>query len=568
MFDSGPALILAGPGSGKTYVITHHINYLIKTGVSPDNILVITFTRKASIQMKERFKALSPYAYNRVTFGTFHSVFFNIIKKFSDKNLSIVSQEKREELIYSITGNRDLTELYSRLFSLKKSGDNHKISFTNTEEQDEFEKNFSLYQELLAKKGLCDFDDIILLCNDLLINNLEALEALNKRYKHILIDEFQDINLTQYEAVKRICGNSGIIYAVGDEDQSIYGFRGSSPQILRQFSIDYPDTRKITLVTNYRSRQSIVYMADRIIDKNTGRLKHTKQVCLEDERDCAGIKVFADEAGMFESVIRDIEAYDTNQSVAVLFRTNREVFDFNKKFASQGTDNIESCIKDMIYDSVVRYIDYMISKNGKNLLRILNCPERNIPSGIFDSSLSLEGNIRKFSGTGVSDTLSCLKTQLTILGRLNSFSFCVYLFDVIGLRKYIKSQYSSTYSEYIEETFKGVLEISKDSSDYVRLKESLLSKRTNKPNVKKTYDNLSVLTFHQSKGLEYDFVIIPNVIEGRIPSSLSVGGCTIEEERRLFYVACTRASKKLTIYTIKNEESGGSLPSRFISDFF
>lgn len=569
-YDKGSALILAGPGSGKTHVLTHHIKYLIGRKVPPDNILVITFTRRAAREMKDRFSKLLPYAANRVVFGTFHSVFYKILRIFQKDIPDIISENKREEIIGSITGDCDAKDYYESRFSLYKSQScPDDFSFDEETQREEFFKYFNQYEELLNQCGFMDYDDILLKCQKLFMSNPDALYYVKKQFKYICVDEFQDINPIQYDILKLMGKDSAVFFSVGDEDQSIYGFRGSDPELMKRFKEEF-NAKLINLSTNYRSFGDIVNVSYKVISKNKGRLKEEAQNFVKTSEDNRVIfRVSKEKNDSHELLMEDLKKHLLKgERCACLFRTNKDVSEFSQLFSQNGKDDVENTIKGEIIDDYIRYAEYCLKKDTESLRGIMNHPQRYIPLSLIKSSQSLEELVKRFTGTRKGDALYVLSRQLNVMEKLNSFSFAMYLRNVGGLMDYYQEKYSSKYKSLIEKVFDNICEVSKEKSSIKELSESLkLMNCPDKITKPSEVKNLTVTTFHQSKGLEFDCVFIPDVVEGKIPTGLSVNGCNVDEERRLFYVAMTRAMEHLYIYTIKNEESGGLLPSRFIDEF-
>mgnify|MGYP003323618118 CR=1 FL=1 len=287
--DFGPALVLAGPGSGKTYVLTHHVCYLINSLKIPkEKILVITFTKKAAIEMKERFKCLASSSLSfssdsdSVIFATFHSVFFRFLRFYNPK-LSIIDPQKRKEIISDIAG-FEQEEFYSNEISRYKSVISVDNSFFRSDtEKEDFYKIYNEYEEILKSSNLIDYDDINVYLYNALLKDAAFLSKTSSFFSHILIDEFQDINSLQYEIIKMITMPSSHVFAVGDFNQSIYAFRGSSPEIMRQFSKEYENVSLYRLSVNYRSNKDIVYKAFNLINHNPVIFRNELQNCIDNE---------------------------------------------------------------------------------------------------------------------------------------------------------------------------------------------------------------------------------------------------------------------------------------------
>ncbi len=564
-YGSGPALILAGPGSGKTTVLTHHIKHLIETGVSPDKILVITFTRKAAFEMKSRFTNLCPQTAAQTTFGTFHSIFYKIIKAFDKTEKRLVSSDDRINYISYLASDHASAEYYDHHISFYKSlSDKTLFRFVNDTEKEEFLKVYDAYNDWLKSEGMIDYDDIICECNELLKRNKEAVKYLNDKFSHICVDEFQDINNIQYETLKLMAGKRGIIYAVGDEDQSIYGFRGATPDIMKQFIKDYDNTAVINLAKNYRSYQEISDFSYKVISKNPGRLNEYAPDCIKsDNKKHVQMVISKSREESIRALIRDCYCRN-DKSDAVLLRTNKEVAEYRRILLNTSED--EDAFKAGIIEDFLCYIEYILTRNIQALKIIINIPARGIPGSLLKDAESLEHLKKKVAGTRKADIIYVFENKLNVLKGLNPFSFAMYLKNIVGLYEYHREKSGLIKKEIIDNIYEEIIEVAGTCADLGSFKAELESM---KPSVipKTSNDKVTITTFHQAKGLEWDRVFIPDAIEGKIPASMSVSECKVEEERRLFYVALTRARENLYIYTIKNEESGGSLPSRFIEEF-
>lgn len=566
--DSGPALILAGPGSGKTTVLTHHIKHLTDNGVSPDKILVITFTRKAALEMKNRFELLSPTAVHQTVFGTFHSIFFKIIKSFDKKEKRLVSSEERDNFLLTYTKDAASLEYFSNHISFYKSlYDKSEYRFADEAEKEGFMKVYDAYNDWLKSEGLMDYDDIIEECCMLLKTDKKALYYLNSKFSHILVDEFQDINSIQYETLKLMAGKSGIIYAVGDEDQSIYGFRGATPDIMKRFLRDYKNVTVINLNTNYRSFSDISDFSQKVIMDNTGRLRTDMPVCVKnDTKTHVHLKTFKEQNAQMGDLMRDFTAVPQGKTIACLLRTNKEVEAF-KKFLT-GSFSDEDSFKASVYDDFLVFIDYALRREAELLKKVIAVGVCDIPTVLIKNCESLSSIKSKLKGTQKADAINVFETKLKVLIGLNPFSFSMYLKNIVGLFEYHVRRAGAFAKGTLASIYSEITEKSKECVNLREFREELIKYRPN-ADEKKTVsaENIVITTFHQAKGLEFDYVFIPDVVEGKIPAGMAVSECRVEEERRLFYVALTRAKEELFVYTIKNEESGGSLPSRFIEKF-
>lgn len=281
MHKDGPMMVLAGPGSGKTTVITHRIQYLTKEyGIDPGDILVITFTRAAAEEMRERYEALTGGG-SRVTFGTFHSIFFRILKlayRYTADN--IVREDQQMQFVRELAQAgglepEDENEFAASILSEISSVKGERIALEHYYSKNcpdaVFRQLYAGYEEKMRRAGLIDFDDMMVLCLELFTERKDILSAWQRRYRYILIDEFQDINRLQYEIVRMLAKPEDNLFIVGDDDQSIYRFRGAKPEIMLGFERDYPGAGRILLDVNYRSTEEIVAPALRLIGENQKR---------------------------------------------------------------------------------------------------------------------------------------------------------------------------------------------------------------------------------------------------------------------------------------------------------
>ena len=558
----GPALVVAGPGSGKTFVLTHHIYHLLETGVPPEKILVITFTKQAALEMKSRFQKLNSNKSSKIVFGTFHSVFYKILSVFIEDTPHIVSTDLRREILLISCPDSTLCEEYSLKISFYKSLINkEKFIFESKSEKETFEKVLKSYNAELHRRNLWDFDDILEKFYELLKNDKKALETISKQFLYICIDEFQDINEIQYEAVKLIFKKN--IFTVGDEDQSIYAFRGATGKIFTTFIEDYKDAVVYELVNNYRSKEGIIRAAETVIKENPGRLKTNAQICINKSD---GKDFYLCEA-RDESEIKDLIRLDVNRlnelkrSMAILVRTNRDVFEYRKIF-SDGKAYLSA--EKEIYKAVLSYYRYSVLRDRASLIEILNIPNRGIPESILNMyGYDLQGLKKHFWGTYLGERLDALLQTVKAVSGLPIVSSNMFLRNACGLENFFIEKYGAENAPAVREAFDEIFKLSL-SMDKERFLKTLSEKAYKNPSEEMIDLNLVITTYHQSKGLEFDYVFLPDIIEGKMPGVISLNACTIEEERRLLFVAMTRAREKLVLYTIKSEGNSGAAPSRFI----
>ena len=606
---AGAMLVLAGPGSGKTFVVTQRIKYLIEQHhVKPEDILVITFTKAAAEEMQERFAKLSAGKCNPVYFGTFHSVFFQILRhtyRFTAQNIirendkyRLLSQIIRElpdeilgqaQLDYST---ETLQNLLSEISTVKNNGVTPQEVRSATVPQAVFERIFQMYKQEMNRNKLIDFDDMVLLCRNLLAERPDTLKLWQQRFQYILVDEFQDICPLQYEVVRMLAKPQDNLFIVGDDDQSIYGFRGSKPEIMLNFTKEYPKAEQVLLDVNYRSRQGIVDTAARLIAHN--KMRFDKAVRAQNKQN-DGVKIysFQSKSKQAESIALLIKQYialpDTKYSdIAILYRTNNHTIYTADRLMREGIPFTMKEKPKNIYESpvakdIIAYMRYALYEtNQEDFLRIMNKPVRyikrsTVPRGAFKMRELIDNN--HATGYVVQNILE-FYDELHFIKSLNPFSAVNFIRKGVGngtgYDAYLKKQ-AAEKGKDVSEEFEELEELMRLSREFETIElwlehienyDAILyeiaqqEKRLKKMN---TYA-VSMVTMHASKGLEWDVVILPDVNEGVIPHKKAVTDAELEEERRMFYVAMTRAKQHLFIFYIQEKEAGNLLPSRFLDE--
>ena len=587
----GPALIIAGPGSGKTTVLTNRIKFLIEEHkVAPEEILVITFSKAAALEMRTRFYSMCEDSFYPVTFGTFHSVFFQIIHTQYHYNTShiLTLQKKRELMRLALKRSRIIdypeNELVDTL--LKEVA-----YYKNTNESADFKSDTNInsemwkiaykqYRDLQIAENKIDFEDMLLIVRNLFRKNREVLTQYQSRYKYILIDEYQDINDIQYDCVRMLAGDRANLWVCGDDDQSIYGFRGANPKIMLSFTDDYPNAAVVKLTDNYRSSKRIVEAAGRVIAENRNRfnkdirgmgadgipveLIHTKDEEEEDSR-------------ILEMINNTDKPYT---DIAILLRTNIQA----TRFADLLRRNdIPYSIKDSVVNpfmnafffdilSYLRLRDSMVSQSDfsiRDLLRILNKPSRYLRSDLINTGAKcLDEVIESLSGNLMySQPLKVLKVQLRSMEKMDMYESINFIRKGIGYDNYMKLRLMNRdrFSEYMENMnwIQDMAKTCDDLNELIYLSEHY--EEMVKGNENAAGEGVHLMTYHGSKGLEFDTVILPRINEGVVPGNRSRDTESIEEERRMFYVAMTRAKNRLIISFKIGTRLKPALPSRFIN---
>lgn len=594
-----PCLVLAGPGSGKTTVITHRTKKLIEEdGISPSNILVITFTKAAAMEMQQRFLQLMGGKRLPVSFGTFHAVYFQILKyAYNYRAENIIREEKKYEILRNIVHKTELdisdenefvANLISEISNVKGEMLDVAYYYSKNCPEEVFKKIFREYNDTLIRANLIDFDDMLVMCYELLTKRKDILKLWQDKYRYILIDEFQDINRVQYEVIRLLAKPQDNLFIVGDDDQSIYRFRGARPEIMLNFEKDYPEAKKIILDTNYRSTPEIVAAAGKLIRNNKKRFE--KQIRAERENGSKPVilpfdNVYKECNYILEEIEQLIAKGLTYQDMAVLYRTNTNPRTLLEKLMEH---NIPFCMKDVIpnlYDhfiakDIIAYIHAAVDFREKgvmkrgDMLRLINRPKRYISRDVFPrAEVNLEDVKRFYQDKGyVLERISKLEYDLAMIRNMNPYAAIQYIRHGIGYEEYL-----TEYAEYRrmkpEELYDVLEELSEAAKPYKTYREWFkkieeygeeLKKQARERQEKK--DGITLATMHSSKGLEYRAVFIIDANETITPHKKALLPEDIEEERRLFYVAVTRAKDWLYICHCRERYGKETDVSRFVEE--
>lgn len=593
--NKGPMLVLAGPGSGKTLVITKRTQNLIEEyGVNPRNILVITFTKAAANEMRERFSRLTKGSYTSVSFGTFHAIFFTILKyayNFNGSNILKDDQKYQyfreiiEQLKIEVDDEKDfILNLMSEVSLVKgeRMDLDHYYSINCSEEV--FKKVYRLYDNRLRSSNLIDFDDMLSLCYELLIERKDILALWQKRFQYILIDEFQDINKVQYDIIKMLALPENNLFIVGDDDQSIYRFRGAKPEIMLNFSKNYPECSTVLLDTNYRSTSNVVRSASNVIKNNKHRFPK-KIYAMKKSGTDVSIETFPGIKEENESVVSHLLNYQKVgvpfSDMAVLFRTNTQprallekIMEYNIPFYMK--DMIPNIYEHWISKNIFTYINLAMGHRERGLfLEIINRPKRYVRRECFSEPIVDFLDLRKYYGDKdwMLDRIDKLEYDLKFMESMSPFAAINYIRKGIGYDDYLK-EYASERKIGLEELLDTLNELQESSRNYKTYEEWFLHIKEYKEELKKqerkekeeNKDCITMATMHSSKGLEYQVVFIIDANEGIMPHHKSILDEDIEEERRLFYVAMTRAKEYLHIYNVKERYNKELSPSRFVGE--
>ena len=590
----GPMLVLAGPGSGKTAVITRRTKYLIeKYGIQPKEILVITFTKVAAQEMKERFQKAMNNQYAPVNFGTFHAIYFGILKyAYHFTAANILREEQKLNFFRGIIQKlnietEDETDLINELISEISQVKNERISlehyYARCCSEDNFRIIFVAYQKLLTENNLIDFDDMIILCYELLMERQDILKGWQSRFKYILIDEFQDINQMQYEVIKMLAKPEDNLFIVGDDDQSIYKFRGAKPEIMLNFKNDYPACETVLLDINYRCTDIIVEGAKKLIVNNKNRylknIKANKTNGLPLE-----IKTFSNQEEENLYIIKQIQEFIKQGmqylDFAILFRTNigprlliERVMEYNIPFKMK--DKIPNIYEHWIAKNILTYIKMAMGNRERGLfLQIMNRPNRYIKREVVEKAeVSFIELAQLYQDKEwMRERIYKLEYDFTLLSKMIPYAAINYIRKGIEYESYLK-EYADYRRIKYEDLIEVLDEIQESAKAYKTYEEWFihiekyteeLIKQENKQN--KNENSITFATLHSSKGLEYSVVYLIDVNEGICPHRKALLESDIAEERRMFYVGMTRAKERLKIFSIKEHYSQKIEVSRFVGE--
>lgn len=609
----GPVLILAGAGSGKTRVITHRIAYLVlNKNISPYNICAVTFTNKAAAEMRERIHSLLPNSHQGLTIKTFHSLCLYILRSNVEKigrssNFTVYDTSLQESLLKEIIKSFELDPKKFQASQIGNQINKYKDAMLPLEEfgaelrkdsaNDSLIKIFQEYEKRKIANNAMDFGDLIYKTVDLFQKNPDVIQKYNSYWKYIMVDEYQDTNKVQYILTKLLAGTQKNICVVGDDDQSIYSWRGADIRNILDFEKDFQNTFTIKLEENYRSSANIISAASSLIKNNSER-KNKKIFSNKEDGEKISYSEFYSENEESNSIISDIgKLYKGNNSYsnfAIFYRTNAQSRYFEEALRSRNIpykifggfrffDRAE--IKDL-----VAYLSVIVNPNDNlSLKRIINTP----PRGIGDTTIerlqnfaidhqmslleSLNENISEIRKAGLLKLKELYnkfeKLQKEFLQSSVPSVIVRELLEVMGIIDYYKQDASVESNDRLEniEQFLAAIEEYQEQTENPNLAEylnniTLLTSEENNQDVK---DYVTLMTVHNSKGLEFEYVFLSGMEEGTFPHSMSLNTeKEVEEERRLCYVAITRAKQKLSMSYCKVTRKFGMTESRMPSRFF
>ena len=587
----GPMLVLAGPGSGKTEVIIRRTRKLIQDyQVAPSSILVVTFTKAAAGQMRERFLHLCGVEKSQVTFGTFHGIFYGILRQaYGITSANIASEEIKYQILRQILQNssmqvedeNNLLESLAREISTVKNGRiplSHYYSASCPDE--EFRKIYETYEKRLHGKRLLDFDDLLVYCYQLFQKHPDILQAWQKKFRYILIDEFQDVNQLQYDIVRLLALPENNLFLVGDDDQSIYRFRGARPEIMLQIPKDFPQLQQVILKQNYRCTGEIVEKSQNVIRWNDAR--YEKQLFTENDKGkLIEIRTFENESEettwLLKQIQKDLAEGCPHKEIAILFRTNHNcrmtverLMEYNIPFTMR--DVLPNLYEHWLAKNMVAYMHLaMGGRERKDFLAIMNRPNRYLSrEAFYEKEVPFEILYQFYEGKEwMCDRIEKFEHDLKMMKNMAPFAAINYIRYGIGYDEFLK-EYAQYRKIKVEELYDLLREIQESAKGYKTFQEWFDSMDVYKEKLKeqsekvRQQEGIVVSTLHSAKGLEFERVYILDVNEGCMPYQKAILDPEIEEERRMFYVGMTRAKKELHLYAVEERFGKKMEPSRFL----
>lgn len=568
----GACLVLAGPGSGKTFVITNRVVHMIRNlGITDEQILVITFTKAAAMEMEERFHRIMPEQHP--WFGTFHSCFYYILKNsYTNIPNRFISTEEKYRILTDICEEvlgheHDMrVEDVERYLSLYM---NNGLSTQYMPEMADFKQEdlkamFAKYHTALAQYGYMDFDDLMLCTYQLLKTQPDIRARFQKQFRYILIDECQDMNVLQYEIVKLLSGTEKNIFMVGDDDQSVYRFRGARVELMQRFLEEYKPVTQIQLDTNFRSTAEIVEKSLKVIEQNKQRF--VKKVQAQNQ-EISGLHIqsFVLRHDMYEQMFSDFLKMEKEKlnSCAIIYRTNQELRSMAYKLRQKNIPYISKEDKKSIFDEdwyldVEAYLRLGLgSLDRQYVLRVANKPNR---------------FIKREQLVQIKKLPSPLDVAVKHIGTMKPYLAVKYIWSGIGYGRWLERELDMDTEKW-DMVCEQYDEISQDMKRFASIEDwlqhveedRLCQKEQQKPQKTDAQEGVWLLTMHASKGLEFETVYLPDVNRGKVPKGAKLSAEEMEEERRLFYVAMTRAKKHLNIYYVCGTKDHTLQPSVFLN---
>lgn len=581
-------MVIAGPGSGKTTVILQRIRRLIEEEeVDPASILVITFTRAAAEEMCSRFGRLMEGQNYPVCFGTFHAIYFQILKHaYHYHSGNILSEYEKRELLRTIlmqpsfalpAEEETVEQLLSRISRYKNGGPAQEEGSLPDEQI--FLRLYESYQREMALRRKLDFDDILLQCGELLRRYPNIRAYWQKKFRYILVDEFQDINAVQYAVLRILALPENNLFVVGDDDQSIYAFRGARPRIMLDFQKDYPQAGRVELSQNYRCTPEILQRAVRLIEKNQERFPK-KLRAMKDSGSPVRFLGFPSQEEQDRTLVEELErAGEARGRTAVIYRTNRDAARLaellaDRKVPFQLREKLKSPYQSSVVLDLRAYLSFArMGRKRADFYRIMNKPKRYLSRNAVAGGTVEFDRLKEYyrDKPYMQEGLRKLQLDVERLNKMDLYAAVNYIRKGMGYEEYLKRHAAENGRDWRElaDQLDWFQKQMRPFSSYVELEEAIEAYERELKKASSGHaplDAVSLLTMHASKGLEFDTVYIPDCNEGVIPHKKSGRGEQVEEERRMLYVAMTRARKELTISWVAGTEEEPGFLSRFLND--
>lgn len=590
----GPCLVLAGPGSGKTLTIVNRVKYLIeKQKVRPEEILVVTFTRFAAAEMQSRLCLVMGKRDLPVTVGTFHGIYYGILKwAYRMNQENILSETEKYQILRGVI-NKERMEIFDEEDFIQDIAaeigkvKNNRIPLEEFVSEkcsaDAFRNIYRNYEQHRKELKKIDFDDMLVLCYELFRSRPDVLAQWQKKFRYVLIDEFQDINRIQYDVIRMLAQPENNLFVVGDDDQAIYGFRGADSELMLGFGKDFPNAKQILLGMNYRSTANIVQNSLKLIENNVERYSKKLEASREGGS-CLHIQEVKDPVEEAEYVLEEIQKCKENgikeEEIAILFRVHtdaRAVVEamVERKIPFQMKEHLPNIYEHFIAKDIMAYFRLATgARNRQDFLQVMNRPKRYLGrDSVAGAKVSFE-DMRKFycDKDWMIDRIDQFEWDVKMLMKMTPYAAIQYIRKRIGYDDFLK-EYAFTHQinrsdlnevlAEIEEAAKAFTSVEEWFTHVEEYTETLRAKEKerNRPR-----PGVRLMTIHASKGLEFKQVFLIEANEGRIPYQKAKTDKEIEEERRLFYVAMTRAKDFLKICYVKIKNGKEVTPSRFVDE--
>ena len=590
----GPCLVLAGPGSGKTLTIVNRVKYLIeKQKVRPEEILVVTFTRFAAAEMKSRLCLVMGKRDLPVTVGTFHGIYYGILKwAYRMNQENILSETEKYQILRGVI-NKERMEIFDEEDFIQDIAaeigkvKNNRIPLEEFVSEkcsaDAFRNIYRNYEQHRKELKKIDFDDMLVLCYELFQLRPDVLAQWQKKFRYVLIDEFQDINRIQYDVIRMLAQPENNLFVVGDDDQAIYGFRGADSELMLGFGKDFPNAKQILLGMNYRSTANIVQNSLKLIENNVER--YSKK--LEANREggsCLHIQEVKDPVEEAEYVLEEIQKCKENgikeEEIAILFRVHtdaRAVVEamVERKIPFQMKEHLPNIYEHFIAKDIMAYFRLATgARHRQDFLQIMNRPKRYLGrDSVAGTKVSFE-DMRKFycDKDWMIDRIDQFEWDVKMLMKMAPYAAIQYIRKRIGYDDFLK-EYAFTHqinrsdlNEVLAEIEEAAKAFSSVEEWFAHVEEYTETLKVKEKERNRPRPGVRLMTIHASKGLEFKQVFLIAANEGRIPYQKAKTDKEIEEERRLFYVAMTRAKDFLKICYVKIKNGKEVAPSRFVDE--